>query len=153
SGLPACWATAPTVRESRFPVASTDSSGGIAVDMMTSARVLAGARRLPNAGLLTDTAAATALGPFASSPGSRADLGTLLKRAMHAKAMATGIRYTYRDLERESGIRVASANNLVHGRRQASREVIEALALALAPYLVLQEALGSAGYEHVQRED
>lgn len=72
--------------------------------------------------------------------------GSLLLEAMARKGAETGARYSYRDLERDSGVNYSHAARVVRGGRRPSRELVESLANALRPYLPLDQALIAAGY-------
>jgi hypothetical protein len=75
-------------------------------------------------------------------------LGPLLRQAMEARSRDLGSRYTYRDLERDSRVSFTYAAKLAQAEniRRPSREVVEALSRALAPYLPLDDALVASGY-------
>jgi transcriptional regulator with XRE-family HTH domain len=78
--------------------------------------------------------------------------GELLARAMREKGRALGRRYTFKELADDSGVGASFAGKAVRGVRVPSRAVVEAWALALAPYLPLDEALAASGFCRPSRE-
>ncbi len=81
-----------------------------------------------------------------------AAFGFLLARAMREKGRARGRRYTFKDLAADSGVGASFAGKAVRGVRVPSRAVVEAWALALMPYLPLDEALAAAGFGRPSRD-
>ena len=73
-------------------------------------------------------------------------VGEMLQEAMRRKANELGGQYSYRDLERDSGVNYSYASKVIHGTQRPSRDVVHAWSRALAPYLPLDEALVAAGY-------
>lgn len=73
-------------------------------------------------------------------------LADLVQRAMTAKAVASGSRYTVRRLAQDSGMHWTHAANVLRGKRRPTREVLEAWSVALSPDLDLDEALMAAGH-------
>lgn len=70
----------------------------------------------------------------------------MLKEALEAKRREIGGRYSYRDLERDSGINYSLASKVIRGKSPATREALEAWGKALAPHFPLNLALVDAGY-------
>src|SRR5579883_3156501 len=71
----------------------------------------------------------------------------MLREAMQQKARALGQRrYTYRELERDSGVHFTYAQKAVRYGIVPRQEIIAAWSRALAPYFPLDEALLAAGY-------
>ncbi len=75
------------------------------------------------------------------------ELSPMLREAMQQKARALGQRrYTYRELERDSGVHFTYAQKAIKHGLRPSREIITSWSKALAPYFPLDEALIAAGY-------
>ncbi len=80
------------------------------------------------------------------TPAGGPSLGDLLVIPMAARAEAVEHYYSYRDLERESGVSSGYACQAVKGQRpNPSREIICAWVHALDPYLSKDAALLAAG--------
>lgn len=69
----------------------------------------------------------------------------MLREALRAKSQELGREYSYRDLERDSGVNYSYVSKVVHGTRP-SRAIVRAWSEALTPYFPLDAALVAAGH-------
>ena len=74
------------------------------------------------------------------------EIGDLIREAMRRKGEALGKRYTFRELEADTGVNYAYAARVANGERQPSRAMVRAIWVGLRPYLSLEEAMVAAGY-------
>jgi len=70
----------------------------------------------------------------------------MLLEALEAKSREVGRKYSYRDLERDSGVNYSLVSKVVRGKSPASREALEAWGKALHPHLQIDLALVEAGF-------
>ncbi|HXI17023.1 MAG TPA: hypothetical protein VNM48_11690, partial [Chloroflexota bacterium] len=70
----------------------------------------------------------------------------MLLEALEAKSREQGRKYSYRDLERDSGINYSLVSKVVRGKAPASKEAIVAWGHALHPHLPVDVALMDAGF-------
>jgi transcriptional regulator with XRE-family HTH domain len=73
-------------------------------------------------------------------------VGTMLAEALRAKSIEIGEDYSYRDLQRDTGVNYSYVSKVVNGKAKPSRTVLRKWARALAPYLQLDAALIWSGY-------
>lgn len=73
-------------------------------------------------------------------------VGTMIAEALRAKSLELGEEYSYRDLERDTGVSYSYVSKVVHGKANPSRAVLRKWATALKPYLELDAALIWGGY-------
>ena len=73
-------------------------------------------------------------------------VGTMIAEALRAKSIELGKEYSYRDLQRDTGVHYSYVSKVVHGKGKPSREVLRKWARALSPYLQLDAALIWSGY-------
>lgn len=73
-------------------------------------------------------------------------VGTMIAEALRAKSLELGEEYSYRDLERDTGVTYSYVSKVVNGKANPSRKVLRKWARALHPYLHLDAALAMGGY-------
>lgn len=77
---------------------------------------------------------------------AKTTVGHLLEQALRAKTAELGEEYSYRDLERDSGVNFSYASKVIRGGLKPSSAVIKAWARALYPHFPEDQAMLAAGH-------